>query len=59
VTNHKASGGTFGTIQKLLARRGARTLFQGVQTFGVKGIEFQSFYESRKLNEITLYFGKT
>jgi len=42
-----------------LARRGARTLFCGLWTFGVEVLEYQSFYESRILNEVTLYFGKT
>jgi len=43
VIGREASGGKFGTAQKLLVRRGAWTLFCGVWTFGVKVIEFQKF----------------
>jgi len=54
----RGSGSIVDTTQKLFARRGARTLLCGVSTYGVKVIEFQSLYESRKLNEIIFYSKK-
>jgi len=36
-------------------RRGARTLFHGVWTYGMKDIEFQSVYELK--NYFYFYFG--
>ncbi len=45
-------GRVFGTVGKLSARRGARALFRDVWIHGVKVIEFQSFFLSKKIRKL-------
>jgi len=44
-----------GTIEKPSARRGAWSWFHGIPTYGVKVIEFQSFYELENMPHLTTF----
>jgi len=46
--NCASLGPIIGTVKKFFARRGAYVLFCGIWNYGVKVIEFQSFYELKK-----------
>jgi len=47
--NCASSSCILGTVKKIYVRRGAQAWFRGVWTYGVKVIEFRSFYELSKL----------
>jgi len=53
------SGSILHTTQKLLAKKGAWTLFHGVWSYGVEVIEFQSFYEFKNLMKLSFNLEKS
>ena len=42
--DRESPGGVLGTIRKPSTRRGAPALFHGVLSYGVKVVEFQSYF---------------